>query len=573
MSGLAPLFKFIEAILELTVPLIIVQIVDVVIPADDQRLLLMYVGLMFLVAFISLGFAIMGQFFSARAAIGFTKNLTQDLFKKTISLSQAAFDEFTPSSLVARVTGDTFQVQTSLNIFFRLFLRSPFIVLGSLLMAMRIDIRTSIYFVTMTIGLFAALIGIILFTTPYQQRIREKYDSLVTSTREQMRGFRVIRAFGQADREIKQFDDLNEDLTKEQKLTGYIQALTNPLTYVIINVTLILLLWNGADFVYEGTLTQGQIVALVNYLLAILVELTKIVIQAVRLNRGWVSARRISKVLGYETEEEEFETAPANIASESAFKQATDDNEETAFAFEHVGFKYPTAEQSVLSDIHFEVEKGSFFGIIGGTGSGKTTVLNLIANIYLPTSGKILYHPDIYNGKSQKKLRDEISVVAGEVGLFKGTIRSNLLVAKENATEEEMWEALRDAQAEDFVKAIGKGLDATVSAFGQNFSGGQRQRLTIARALLKPSEILVFDDATSALDYLTEANLLNTLTKKYTNKTLIMISQRTRSIENADNILVLEAGQQDGLGTHEELLASNQIYQEIHESQLVAEVE
>lgn len=573
MSALAPTFKFIEALMELTVPLIIVQIIDVVIPTNDNRLLWMYIGLMFLVAIVSLGFSITGQFFSARAAIGFTKNLTQDLFDKTIALSQSAFDKFTPSSLIARITGDTFQIQTSINIFFRLFLRSPFIVLGSLFMAIQIDARASLYFVVMTIILFSILIGIILITTPYQQRIREKYDTVVTSTREQMQGIRVIKAFRQDKREINEFETYNADLTKVQKTTGYISALTNPLTFVTINATLILLIWNGATFVDEGTLTQGQIVALVNYLLAILVELTKIVMQAVRLNRGWVSAKRVSEILAYESEDEEFESLEASIQSVSEFATPTEDRSETAFEFDQVSFGYPTAEQNILHDIQFKVRKGSFFGIIGGTGSGKTTVLNLISNIYLPTEGKILYHPEIYDGQSHEKLRDNISVVSGRVGLFKGTVRSNLQVAKADATEEEMWEALEDAQAKDFIKATDKGLDAKVSAFGRNFSGGQRQRLTIARSLLKPSEILVFDDATSALDYLTEANLLNTLAKKYSNKTIIMVSQRTRSLENAENILVLEAGQQEGLGTHEELLETNQIYREIYESQLVTEVE
>lgn len=574
MGILAPLFKLIEALMELTVPLIIVQIVDNVIPANDRSLLLYYVGLMFLVALLSLGFSIAGQFFSARAAIGFTKNLTEDLYKKTIGLSQAAFDKFTPSSLISRITGDTFQIQTGLNLFFRLFLRSPFIVFGSLFMAMQIDLRTTSYFVIMTVVLFAISIGIIYITTPYQQQIRVKFDALVTSTREQMQGFRVIRAFRQEDREKEEFKVLNKDLTKKQQQTGYISILTNPLTFVTINATLILLIWDGASFVNEGTLTQGQIVALVNYLLAILVELTKIVMQTVRLNRGWVSARRVAKVMDYDSESDEFKSLESNIQPSNDLKSTdTQKEKDTAFSFNHVDFQYPTAEKEVLHDINFEVMKGSFFGIIGGTGAGKSTILHLISNIYLPTSGEILYHPSIYEGTSRNGLRDEISVVSGKVALFKGTIRSNLLVAKEDATEDKMWQALEDAQAKSFVENLSEGLDAPVSAFGRNFSGGQRQRLTIARALLKPSQILIFDDATSALDYLTEANLLNTLTENYRERTLIMVSQRTRSLENADQILVMDAGNQIGLGTHEKLLETNQLYREIYESQLVAEVE
>ncbi|HLR92287.1 MAG TPA: ABC transporter ATP-binding protein [Atopostipes sp.] len=574
MAFLAPLFKLTEALLELTVPLIIVRIIDIVIPANDRRLLLMYVGLMFLVALVSWGFSITGQFFSARAAIGYTKNLSKDLFKKTIALSQSAFDKFTPSSLVSRVTGDTFQIQTGLNIFFRLFLRSPFIVFGSLFMAVQIDTRTALYFIVMILILFAIIVGILLITTPYQQQIREKFDRLVTSTREQMQGFRVIRAFRQEDREKEEFKTLNEDLTKKQQQTGYISILTNPLTYVTINLTLILLLWDGAGFVYEGTLTQGQIVALVNYLLAILVEVIKLVMQVIRLNRAWVSARRVARVMNYETETDEFKRMEDKIQPEGALAgEEGTQPKEVAFSFNEVHFSYPMSKVNVLHNLNFQVEKGSLFGIIGGTGAGKSTVLHLISNIYLPTEGEILYHPSIYAGSSRNELRDEISVVSGKVALFKGTIRSNLLVAKEDATEEEMWQALEDAQAKSFVEDLALGLDAPVSAFGRNFSGGQKQRLTIARALLKPSQILIFDDATSALDYLTEANLLNTLTERYSDRTIILVSQRTRSIENADQILVMDAGHQVGLGTHEELLEDNQLYQEIYESQLVAEVE
>lgn len=573
MGLLAPLFKLLEALLELSVPLIIVWIIDIVIPTNDRRLLIMYVGLMFLVALVSLVFSISGQFFSARAAIGFTQNLTKDLFKKTIALSQSAFDKFTPSSLVTRITGDTFQIQTGLNLFFRLFLRSPFIVFGSLFMAMQIDMRTTRYFVVMIIILFIVLIGIILITTPFQQQIREKFDKLVTSTREQMQGFRVIRAFRQENREKEEFKELNHDLTKKQQQTGYVSVLTNPLTYVTINATLILLIWDGATFVYDGTLTQGQIVALVNYLLAILVELTKIVMQTVRLNRAWVSARRVALVLDYETESDEFKSMETAVQASTDLAEAPDAGKEIAFSFNHVDFHYPTSEQDVLHNLDFKVEKGSFFGIIGGTGSGKSTILHLISNIYLPTSGEILYHPSIYKGSSRNELRDQISVVSGKIALFKGTIRSNLLVAKADATDEEMWQALEDAQAKPFVENLSEGLDAPVSAFGRNFSGGQRQRLTIARALLKPSQILIFDDATSALDYLTEANLLNTLNRNYNDRTVIMVSQRTRSIENAEQILVMDAGNPIGMGTHEELLKTNQLYQEIYRSQLVAEVE
>lgn len=572
MSVLAPLGKLAEALLELTVPLIVVKIIDEVIPTGDRSSLLYYVGLMFIVAIVSLGFSLTAQFFSARAAIGFTKNLTDDLYKSVLSLSQSAVDRFTPGSLVNRITSDTFQIQGALNIFFRLFLRSPFIVAGSLFMAMQIDMRITQYFVWMTVILAIIIAGIIALTSPFQNEIRNTFDRLVTHTREQMQGIRVIRAFNQEKREKKEFNKINESLTVKLIKTGNITVLTTPLTFVVVNVTLILLIWNGATFVYEGTLTQGEIVALVNYLLAILVELTKLVLQVIRLNRGWISGKRVAMILNYDAETDQI----SNVVSGEMKKEqepVSADTPDLAFAFNGVDFRYPTSEINVLNDITFQVNQGETFGIIGGTGSGKSTILHLLESIYLPTAGEIVYSNDLLTIESRRQLRDAISVVSGKVALFKGTIRSNLLISKADATDDEMWEALADAQALDFVKNLDDGLDAPVAAFGRNFSGGQRQRLTIARALLKPSEILIFDDATSALDYLTEANLLNALTEKYSDRTLIMVSQRTRSLEQADQIIVMDAGDQVGLGTHEELLESNQIYREIYESQLVKEVE
>ena len=572
MSVLAPLGKLAEALMELTVPLIVVKIIDEVIPTGDRSSLLYYVGLMFIVAIVSLGFSLTAQFFSARAAIGFTKNLTDDLYKSVLSLSQSAVDRFTPGSLVNRITSDTFQIQGALNIFFRLFLRSPFIVAGSLFMAMQIDMRITQYFVWMTVILAIIIAGIIALTSPFQNEIRNTFDRLVTHTREQMQGIRVIRAFNQEKREQKEFNTVNEKLTDKLIKTGNITVLTTPLTFVVVNVTLILLIWNGATFVYEGTLTQGEIVALVNYLLAILVELTKLVLQVIRLNRGWISGKRVAMILNYDAETDQI----SNVVSGEMKKEqepVSADTPDLAFAFNGVDFRYPTSEINVLNDITFQVNQGETFGIIGGTGSGKSTILHLLESIYLPTAGEIVYSNDLLTIESRRQLRDAISVVSGKVALFKGTIRSNLLISKADATDDEMWKALADAQALDFVKNLDEGLDAPVAAFGRNFSGGQRQRLTIARALLKPSEILIFDDATSALDYLTEANLLNTLTEKYNDRTLIMVSQRTRSLEQADQIIVMDAGDQVGLGTHEELLESNQIYREIYESQLVKEVE
>lgn len=541
MAVLAPTFKLIEALLELTIPLITALIIDQVIGTANQELLLFYVALMLVVGIISFGFSILGQYFSAKAAIGYTKNLSQDLFEKTISLNQSSYDQFSLGSLVSYITNDTFQIQTGLNIFFRLFLRSPFIVFGSLLMASQIDRRATTYFISMIIILFVILVGIIIVTTPYQQKIRQHFDQLVTTTRETMQGIRVIRAFQQEKREKQAFKSLNNQLTKTQQITGYISILTHPLSFITINITLILLINQGAIFINEGTLTQGQIVALVNYLLAILVELAKLVMQTIRLNRAWVSAKRIVNVL--------------NITQENISIPVSS---QSYLTFNDVSFRYPKASSDVLFNLNFEIKENSFFGIIGGTGSGKTTIIKLISALYEPTKGQIVYNT--------QQLLDSISVVSGNVALFKGTIRSNLLVANEYASDSDMWQALEDAQATEFIKS----LDEEVSAFGRNFSGGQRQRLTIARALLKESSILIFDDATSALDFLTEAKLLNTI-KNYHDKTIIMISQRTRSLEQADHILVMEGGHQVGLGTHQQLLQSNEIYQEIYQSQQIAE--
>lgn len=541
MAVLAPTFKLIEALLELTIPLITALIIDQVIGTANQELLLFYVALMLVVGIISFGFSILGQYFSAKAAIGYTKNLSQDLFEKTINLNQISYDQFSLGSLVSYITNDTFQIQTGLNIFFRLFLRSPFIVFGSLLMASQIDRRATTYFISMIIILFVILVGIIIVTTPYQQKIRQHFDQLVTTTRETMQGIRVIRAFQQEKREKQAFKSLNNQLTKTQQITGYISILTHPLSFITINITLILLINQGAIFINEGTLTQGQIVALVNYLLAILVELAKLVMQTIRLNRAWVSAKRIVNVL--------------NITQENISIPVSS---QSYLTFNDVSFRYPKASSDVLFNLNFEIKENSFFGIIGGTGSGKTTIIKLISALYEPTKGQIVYNT--------QQLLDSISVVSGNVALFKGTIRSNLLVANEYASDSDMWQALEDAQATEFIKS----LDEEVSAFGRNFSGGQRQRLTIARALLKESSILIFDDATSALDFLTEAKLLNTI-KNYHDKTIIMISQRTRSLEQADHILVMEGGHQVGLGTHKQLLQSNEIYQEIYQSQQIAE--
>lgn len=560
-SIFGPLMKLAEAILELLVPMIVALIIDVAIPTGDVSTIIKYILMMFGIAAAGLAFSITAQYLSAKAAVGFAENLTADLFKFVLQLPKEVYGRLSPGSIITRLTSDTFQIQSGLNTFFRLFLRSPFIVFGSLIMASQIDGRMTMIFVLMIAVLFVVVGAIIYLANPLYTQIREQFDLLVTLTQEQMRGMRVIRAFQQKAREVNEFKNQNSNVTKDQIRVGFINAFTNPLTYVVVNVALIIVLWQGGNYINSGSLTQGQLVALVNYLLAILVELVKIAFIITQLNRAYSSAKRVVTVFEQPLESEVF--ANSNDQTEP---------ENTVLSFQDVTFTYPDATKPSLSNIDFSVKQGDFVGIIGSTGSGKSTLLQLITKTYDAEEGNLFFQTDYFDTKSRRDLREDISVVPSNVAMFKGTIRSNLLMGNPEATEEMMWQALEDAQALDFVSAYPEGLDKEVATFGRNFSGGQRQRLTIARALIKPSSLLIFDDSTSALDYVTEANFQKTLKEKYNDRTILMISQRTHSLQQADNIVVLEEGRQIGYANHDTLLATNPVYQEIYASQNVEEV-
>lgn len=551
---LGPVFKLLEASFELLVPLVLAQILDQAIPHQDKNHLYMMIFLLFILAVVGCVVAITAQYFSAKAAVGYTQKLSQDLFAKIMTLPQEERDKLGTSSLISRMTSDTMQVQSGINMFLRLFLRSPFIVFGAIFMALTIDRGITLWFLLMVVVLFL-IVGIMSrLLSPMYLRLRQQLDSIVSLTREQMQGIRVIRAFNQTEREIADFSQANADYTHQQLKTGNLSILVTPLTYLVVNVTLVIVIWHGGVKIGTGLLSQGMLVALVNYLLQILVELIKLTMLVTTLNQSFISAQRISSVFDLTSEEIEAE-----------LERETSSH---ALVVDDVTFTYPNASEPSLHQIHLRLEKGQFLGIIGGTGSGKSTFVKMINGLYRPTLGSFAI---FQNGQSPRTLgewRDWVALVPQKAELFKGTIRSNLsLGLHKPVSEDELWQALEMAQASDFVREKDGQLDAEVEAFGQNFSGGQRQRLTIARAILRKAPFLVLDDATSALDYLTESRLLSALREQLSDTTLILISQRPGSLSQADKILVLDKGQQSGLGTHQELLVENEIYQAICKSQ------
>ena len=557
-SILGPVFKLCEALLELTVPMIVARVIDEAIPSGETSQVLRYIFLMIVVGLVGFILAITAQYYSAKAAVGFTRQLNNDLFKKIMALPQAEVDKNSPASLVNRMTSDTFQMQTGVNIFFRLFLRSPFIVIGSLVMAMQIESRVALIFTTMIILLFVVVGGILKLTSPMFTNVRKRLDHLVQLTRQQVKGMRVIRAFRQEAREIEEFKSTNQHLNHEQLKAANGSVLTNPLTYVIVNICLVLIIWQGSQWVNVGSLTQGGLVALVNYLLQILVELIKLTMVISTMNKAMTSAKRVVEVFNLEDEA-------------TTFEQIAVTNPQSLYEFNQVQFYYPNTQAPALEQLNFTINKGDFFGIIGSTGSGKSTLIELLTKNYDPTAGQISVNSQLLKTDTRSELRESIALVPQLATLFKGTVRSNLLLANPDASEEAMWQALKVAQADDFIKEK-YGLDTKVEAFGRNFSGGQRQRLTLARALVKEAEIYIFDDSTSALDYLTEANFQKALQEHFADKTIIMISQRPHSVLKANQILVLNEGKQIGLGTHAQLLVECPIYREIDQSQKVAEV-
>ena len=555
-SFLAPLFKLLEAVFELLVPMVIAGIVDQSIPQKDQGHLWMQMGLLFVFAVIGVLVALVAQFYSAKAAVGFTKELTNDLYRHILSLPKDSRDRLTTSSLVTRLTSDTYQIQTGINQFLRLFLRAPIIVFGAIFMAYRLSPELTFWFLVMVAILTFVIVVLSRLVNPLYSSLRKKTDQLVQETRQQLQGMRVIRAFGQEKREIENFQRLNQIYTAIQMKTGYWSSLLTPLTYLIVNGTLLVIICNGYLSIQGGLLSQGALIALINYLLQILVELIKLAMLINSLNQSYISAKRIEEV---------FAEKPEDILAEIAQKETSSNQ---SLRVKDLTFTYPDAAQPSLMDISFAMQQGQILGIIGGTGSGKSTLVQVLLGLYQPDNGTVALYQAGNSPQNLAQWRSWMAYVPQKVELFKGTIRSNLTLGmEETVSDQELWQALEIAQAKDFVSEKDGQLDAEVQAGGRNFSGGQKQRLSIARAVLRQAPFLILDDATSALDTITESNLLKAVQENLPDTSLILISQRTSTLKIADQILLLEKGQQLALGNHEELMKTSQVYREINASQ------
>ena len=554
---LAPIFKMLEAVFELFVPLVIKGIIDYGIAAEDRAYCLRMGLLLLLLAVIGLAMATTAQWFSARAAAGFAAKIKQVLMEHIQKLSYTELDTIGTSTLITRMTSDVNQVQTGTNLVLRLFMRSPFIVFGSMIMAFTIDFKAAMIFV-ITIPLLSVVVfGIMLSSIPLYKKVQSQLDRVLGITRENLTGVRVIRAFNKEEEEISHFKTENEQFTRLQTFVGKISALMNPLTFVIVNSAILVLVWTGAWRVEGGILTQGAVVALVNYMSQILVELIKLADLIINITKAVACGNRIQKVL-------EVEPSMENGSKECIEEKRTPAN---AVDFNHVSLTYSGAGAPSLTDIDLHVKTGQTIGIIGGTGSGKTSVVNLIPRFYDATQGNVLVFGKPVKEQDMESLRSQIAVVPQKAVLFAGTIRENMKWGKEDATDEEIMEALTIAQAAEVVQKKAGGLDAFVEQGGKNLSGGQRQRLTIARALVRKPRILILDDSASALDFATDAALRKAIREMKNAPIVFIVSQRTSSIRFADQILVLDDGKSVGVGTHDELLTTCSVYKEIYDSQ------
>ena len=553
-SVLAPVFKMLEAIFELLVPLAVAQIIDVGIKQNDTKTIYSMCGVMIALGVIGLVCAISAQFFAARAAVGVSSKIRSALFAKIQSFSYSVTDKLGTSTLVTRMTGDVNSVQTGITMFLRLFMRSPFIVFGAMIMAFTINVKLALIF-AVTIPLLAIIVfGIMMISMPLYKKSQARLDRVVSKVRSNYNGTRVVRAFNKEQDEIEDFDQRNGELTKIQIFVGRISALMNPLTYVIINFAVIILIQNGALSVNSGDITQGELVSLYNYMSQILVELIKLANLIITLNKAMASAHRVSAVL----------SADSDISA-TANQESCSDGE--FIKFDNVSFRYNGTGEDVISKVSFSVKRGETVGIIGGTGSGKSTLVNLIPGFYYPTEGNIFIEGKNSILYDSKILRRKVGIVPQKAILFKGTIRSNILWGNEDATDNDIWSSLQVACADSFVKEKELKLDEGVAQNGSNFSGGQKQRLTIARALVKKPEILILDDSASALDYATESQLRKNIKDLDYSPTVFIVSQRASSILHADLIIVLDDGDVVGLGTHGELLDNCETYREIYNSQ------
>ena len=560
-SIIAPLFKMLEAIFELIVPLVVAQIIDIGIGNADKDYIWGRCGILILLAVIGLGCAISAQFFAAKAAVGFATKLRSALFAHIQKLSYADLDEIGTSTLITRMTSDVNQLQSGVNMVLRLFMRSPFVVFGAMIMAFTVNVKAAFVFVVTIPLLSLVVFGVMLVTMPLYKKVQAALDKVLGKTRENLSGVRVIRAFHKEEQEIKEFNESNELLTEVQLLVGRISALMNPVTLIIVNVATLIIIWLGAGQVFEGIITQGEVVALVNYMSQILVELVKLANLIILITKAVACGNRVADVLEKEPSIKEQES---NVILRAAEYEAY-------VEFENVSFAYSTGGEAALKNISFKAEKGETIGIIGGTGSGKSTLVNLIPRFYDVVEGVVKVAGIDVKEYSLAQLRERVGVVPQKAVLFHGTIAENLRWGNADATEEELWKALTLAQAEDVVKEKADGLDYMVEQGGRNLSGGQRQRLTIARALVKNPDILILDDSASALDFATDAKLRASLATIAKDRTIFIVSQRTSSIAHADKILVLEDGEMVGVGMNEELLAGCEVYREIYDSQFQKE--
>lgn len=555
-SILAPLFKMLEATFDLLVPMVVADIIKVGIAGGDTTYIWTRCGLLVLMALIGLLCSFTAQYFAARAAIGTSTGLRHELMAHIQSLSFSELDTLGVSTLMTRMTSDVNQVQNGLNMFLRLFLRSPFIVAGAMIAAFTIDTQIALIFLAAIPVLAVIVFGIMRITSPMYKTVQSRLDAVTGATRENLSGVRVVRAFGREDAEEENFVQQNGSLNAMQLKVGRIAALMNPLTYVVVNLGIIGILYFGANKIGSGALLSGDVVALVNYMSQILVELVKLANLVVLLTRAIASMGRVSQVL--------------DTPSTMAFPEkpvSADAASDVAVAFDHVSLRYQGAGAESLSDVTFTAKKGQTIGVIGGTGSGKTTLVSLIPRFYDATKGQVTLLGQPITAYSKEELNRHVAVVMQKAQLFKGTIRSNLLWGNENATDEELWHALSIAQSEDFVRQKPGKLDDPVEQGGRNLSGGQRQRLTIARALVGHPDILILDDSASALDYATDAALRKALRTLPAETTLFIVSQRTSSLRHADQIIVLDDGHVVGIGTHDTLMQTCEVYREIHESQ------
>lgn len=574
---LAPLFKMLEASFELLVPLVVAAMIDVGIANQDKPYIVKMSLVMVALGVIGLVCSITAQYFSARAAVGFATKLRHSLFAHVQSLSFSEVDAIGTSTLITRMTSDINQVQSGVNLVLRLFLRSPFIVFGAMVMAFTIDVKAALIFVVTIPLLSIVVFGIMLISIPLYKKVQERLDKVLGITRENLAGVRVIRAFHREEEEEKRFEEGNHELTHMQNFVGRITAFMNPVTYIIINGALMVLLYTGAVRVDAGILTQGQVVALVNYMSQILVELVKLANLIITVTKAVACGNRIQGIFEIENSQQ-TEVREAQQVGEQEVQQTDEQEVQQAggqeagsgapvVEFKNVSLTYQNAGDKSLSGISFTAEKGETIGIIGGTGSGKTSLVHLIPRFYDATEGQVLIDGKDVKSYPIPELRKKVGIVLQKAVLFGGTIRENLLWGKEDATEEELKEALAIAQASEVVAGKEDGLDAAVAQGGKNFSGGQKQRLTIARALVRKPEILILDDSASALDYATDARLRRAIREMEDSPVVFVVSQRTSSIRYADKIIVLEDGEAVGMGTHEELLENCQVYREIYESQ------